>query len=123
MNTALMESIQLKANVMASINAHMVTDILTNTVQETFSSMAKSVIGQKMLIVKTKNQSQNLNQKNQHQKNPHQRFQVTTITNTASGSVTGNVNSTVVAVGDVGKSVKMHQNQNQSVKMENKKLT
>merc|ERR1712212_191839 len=93
MNTALMASIQLKANVMASINAHMVTDILTNTVQETFSSMAKSVIGQKMSIAKTKNQSQNQNQKNQHQRNPHQRFQVTTITNTASGSVTGNVNS------------------------------
>merc|ERR1719209_729387 len=106
MNTALMESIQLKANVMASINAHMVTDILINTVQETFSSMAKSVIGQKMSIVKTKNQSQNQNQKNQHQ-----RFQVTTITNTDFGSVTGNVSSTVEAVGAVGKSVKMHQNQ------------
>merc|ERR1712168_1544175 len=54
MNTALMESIQLKANVMAFTNAHMVTDILISTVQKVFSSMDKSVIGQKMSIVKTK---------------------------------------------------------------------
>merc|ERR1711868_119723 len=61
-----MESIQLKENVMDSINVHMVTDIQTNIVQKVFFSTDKFVTGQKMLTVMThqQNQKNQLNQNN-----------------------------------------------------------
>merc|ERR1712142_475066 len=52
-------------NVMDSINAHMVTDIQTNTAQKGFFSMGKFATGQKMLTVVTHQQ----NQKNQSNQN------------------------------------------------------
>merc|ERR1719334_1861599 len=60
-----MESIQLKENVMDSINAQMVTGIQTNIVQKVFSLMDKFATGQKMLTVTTHLQNQN-NQLNQN---------------------------------------------------------
>merc|ERR1712168_153463 len=63
---------QLKENAMDSINAHMVTDIQTNTAQKVFFSMDKFATGQKMLTVVThqQNQKNQLNQNNQsNQKN------------------------------------------------------
>merc|ERR1719471_2788954 len=61
-----MESIQLKENVMDSINVHMVTDIQTNIVQRVFFSTDKFATGQKMLTVVThqQNQKNQLNQNN-----------------------------------------------------------
>merc|ERR1712168_1725163 len=57
---------QLKENAMDSINAHMVTDIQTNTAQKVFFSMDKFATGQKMLTVVThqQNQKNQLNQNN-----------------------------------------------------------